>query len=212
MLTHHLTASSTLLLLALGACGCDPSAEEDTKCTKVESTTSILIPEDPSNSSDAHIGGRCLDSSADVDISGRADCVVIAAHRGAPTCIESEGLVAVSAEHQGAVDRLRETDEAKAGGWDTFCEMVQLDPASESSQACRTDDLYNFVDEMGNRANGFCYLDAAASPPVGDPRLLETCPDGKRRAIRFSDSIATHIGPEAKSVTIVCSSEVCPER
>jgi hypothetical protein len=211
MLLHHLTVSSTLLLLALGACGCDPSADDES-CTKIEDTTIILLPVDLSNSNDSFIAGHCIDSAAAVDASGRADCFVIAAHQntGAPTCDASEGLFAVPAEHQGAVDRLRATDQAKAGLWDTFCEMAQLDPAGARGQACRRDESYELDDQSENREIGFCYVDAAATPPVGNPQLLETCPGGEKQAIRFPETLATHVQSLNKSLTIVCANQVCP--
>ena len=199
-----------LLLVALGACGCAPSIE-DTRCSEVESTTILLLPVDLSNYNDSFLSGHCLDSAATVDASGRADCFVITAHQntGTPTCDASDGLVAVPPEHQDAVDRILATDEAKAGVWDTFCEMVQLDPASARGQACRSDRYYETNDKSDNPQRGFCYVDAAATPPVGNPLLLDDCPEGRRQAIRMSETHAGHVESLNKSVTIVCSGQVC---
>jgi hypothetical protein len=210
MSRHLFIASSTLLLVALSACGC-VTAPEDASCTKVEDTTTILIPADPSNSLHGYVNGQCLDSAPAIDASSRADCFVITARRAldAPTCDASEGLVPVSAEHQDAVDRLRAGAEAQSRHWNTFCELVQLDPASVGGQGCRTAQDASTSDESPTPEPGFCYLDADASPPIGDPHLVETCPENKKRAIRFSHTSAAALSLEAKSLTIVCSREVC---
>lgn len=211
MSRHLFTASSTFLLVALTACGC-VTEPEDANCTDVETTTTVLIPADPSNSIDGYVNGQCLDSAPDVEASSRANCFVIAARRAldAPSCDASEGLVAVSAEHKGAVDRLRETPEAKSRFWNTFCELGQLNPASVGSQECRTKEPGSASEEEGKPAAGFCYLDAAASPPIGDPHILESCPEKQKQAIRFWNTSAAVLSQEAKSLTIVCSHEVCP--
>ncbi len=210
MSRHPFIASSTFLLVALSACGC-VTAPEDPSCTKVEDTTTILIPADLSDTLDAHVNGQCLASAPAIDASSRADCFVISARRAtnAHTCDASEGLVPVSAEHQGAVDLLRAGSEAQARHWNTFCELVQLDPASVGGQGCRSGEDGNASGENTKRAPGFCFLDADASPPIGDPHLLETCPENEKQAIRFSDTYAASSSSESKSLTIVCSREVC---
>lgn len=210
-----LTASFMLFFISLSACD-SVAVDEDTGCSRVEVTKTIslpVLPTDETSSSKARFSGlQCLDRAPDLDTSGRADCIVIAARRttGTPACDPSDGLIPISVEHLGALNRLRAGSDAKTNGWNAFCELVQLDPGSVGGQACRNNEVDTVNDENGDPARGFCYLDAVASPPVGDPSLLANCPRNEKRAIRVTGSSAIDITTESKSLTVVCSNEVCP--
>jgi hypothetical protein len=210
-MSRHLSqAPSLLLLVASLASGCVTTPEE-ASCTDVEDTTTVIIPADLSNSLDAYVNGQCIDNAPTVDASGRVDCFVISALRstGTPSCDAREGLAPVAAEHQGAVDLLREGPEAKAAYWNTYCELIQLDPLSVGGQKCRAPESDTDPGEPSARTPGFCYLDAAASPPIGDPQLVEGCPGAEKRSIRFWDTYAAALSSEAKSLTLVCSRVAC---
>lgn len=125
-------------------------------------------------------------------------------------CDSSQGFITVSAAHQHAVDDLRATQDAKQNGWNTFCEIIQLDPASAAAETCRTEESADPVDEKGNPVHGFCYLDGTTAPPTGNPELPgQWCPEHPPRAIHFTDVYATYAAPHSQSVTFVCAHEAC---
>ncbi len=211
MLRHLLAASITALLLAvLGACG-SVTALDDTPCSTVGITKTYVLPID-TGAVDVALKAHCLEVAPTIDATGRADCFVIAARaaKSGFSCDASRGLIAVSPAHQDAVDRLRGTSDAKTNGWNSFCEIVQLDPGSVAAETCRTEEFVEALDENGNPAHGFCYIDATTAPPIGNPELVEWwCPEHPPRAIHFVDVDATAAAPESQSVTIVCSHEAC---
>ncbi len=215
MKTHLLISSSMVLFIHLSACD-SVLVDEDTSCSRVDVTKTLLLPVLPSaESSSSEVGFRglqCLDRAPDLDASGRADCVVIAARRtaGTPACDSSDGLVAVAPEHRSALNRLLVGDDAKSRGWNELCEVVQLDPASVDGQACRKDADDTVHDENGQPVRGFCYVDAVASPAIGDPEVLAGCPSSMLRGIRVTGTSAMVPTTESKSLTVVCSNEVCP--
>jgi hypothetical protein len=66
------------------------------------------------------------------------------------------------------------------------------------------------VDENGDEAHGFCYVDATTAPPIGDPAAVAPwCPDTARRALVFTRLDAIAASPDSQSLTLVCSHEVC---
>lgn len=215
MKNHLVISSSMVLFIHLSACG-GVTVEEDTSCFNVDVTKTLLIPVLPSaetSSSEVSFSGlQCLDRAPDLDASGRADCVVIAARRttDTPTCDPSDGLVAVTAEHWSALERLLAGDDAKSHGWNELCEVVQLDPESVGGQACRRDTDDAIHDENGLPVRGFCYVDTVASPALGNPEILTGCPSKEKRGVRVTGTSAMVSTTESKSLTIVCSNEVCP--
>ena len=212
MTRHLLSACATALLLltVLGACG-SVTALDDTGCPKAETTTTTVLPID-TGAIDAWITSRCIEDAPTIDATGRVDCFVLTARaaKNGFTCDPDRGLIPVSAAHQEALDRLRETDDAKSHGWNTFCEIVQLDPGGVAAETCRTEEFGEALDESGNPAHGFCYIDATTVPPIGNPELVDWwCPEHPLRALHFVDVDAVAAAPESQSVTVVCSHEVC---
>lgn len=210
MLRQLLAAASTALLLAVTACG-RVTALDDAACPAVEDTKTIIYPID-TGAVDFGIRGSCVDSAPTIDATGRVDCFVIHARaaKGAAACDADLLLTAVSADHQGALERLMASDNAKNGGWNTFCEIPQLDPASAAAENCRTEEFPHVERADGRRTNGFCYIDATTVPPTGDPEIAGYCAaSGPPRSLRFLDGDATTATPDSQSLTIICSHEVC---
>lgn len=58
------------------------------------------------------------------------------------------------------------------------CELVQCSGAALTQ--CQTD-----TTPIGQLPPGFCYVDAVAVPPLGDPALVATCPADLRRELRI---------------------------
>jgi hypothetical protein len=132
----------------------------------------------------ASLAGQCLPRSLALDQGGQVACLVIEARRaGDEGCKCSDGRVAVSPEHAPMVDGIREHELQQHAQWDCFCEVPQLEGAAQS--ACREDLSDAPLSTDGSPVDGFCYVDASTSPPVGNPELVSQCPDAQRRRLRF---------------------------
>jgi hypothetical protein len=51
--------------------------------------------------------------------------------------------------------------------------------------ACQNDASEHPVLENGELVNGYCYVDAMSTPPVGNPEIVASCPATERRILRF---------------------------
>ena len=56
----------------------------------------------------------------------------------------------------------------------------------------------------GNEVDGWCYVDAAASPPVGNAEVVAKCPDNEKRILRFVGQGAAQSGA---TLFISCETE-----
>jgi hypothetical protein len=202
-------AFTALLLPVLGACG-SVTTLDDAACPRVETTATIVLPID-TGAVDVSVRGSCLDVAPTIDDTGRVDCFVIAARtvENGSSCDGAQGLIGVAPEHEDALDHLLATYDAKSNGWNTVCEVVQLDPASAAAATCRTNDLAVVADDNGHRLNGFCYVDATTAPPTGNPDVVKGCSVDGRRAIRFLGAGATEAAPYSQSLTVVCAHQGC---
>jgi hypothetical protein len=74
-----------------------------------------------------------------------------------------------------------------ARGFDCFCEIPQLSGAEpgEPLYACQNDASEHPVLESGELVNGYCYVDAMSTPPVGNPAIASACPATEKRLLRF---------------------------
>jgi hypothetical protein len=128
----------------------------------------------------------CLPRSFTTDDDGQVSCVVIEGRRldAGESCGCAEAAHApVAREHRAAREQAAETPSAQAAGLDCYCEIEQL--RGEALAACR-----DTIDEpvrtaSGEAVDGFCYVDATARPPLGDPSLVSHCPATERRTIRL---------------------------
>jgi hypothetical protein len=128
-------------------------------------------------------GPQCLPKALETDGSGRVACAIIEARntQGACSC-DAPARRNVPQEHEDAVAAIREDPIAAPAGWDCFCEVLQLE--GDDLQACQSS-----VDEPvlnnGQPVDGWCYIDALVSPPIGDPAIVADCPLTERRILRF---------------------------
>jgi hypothetical protein len=147
------------------------------------------------------IDGGCLPRKLVVASNGQVDCTMIEARNTgnhldaagcASLCAAQPGRAPVSAASAFLVTAAENDPIAQASGWDCFCEMPQLaGPSSPSCQsigsplaACQCDPTA--VPSFGGKeVDGWCYVDAANTPPTGNPELVTQCPDTEKRVLRF---------------------------
>ncbi|MBI4705511.1 MAG: hypothetical protein HY744_30830 [Deltaproteobacteria bacterium] len=128
----------------------------------------------------------CLAQRRTPDQTGRIGCIVIEA---SPS--EEPGVCPCAGKARrelGLADRplveLAKRDPIVADEHlSCFCEILQ---AGEIDLApCQQQVSEPVINEYGYLAYGWCYLDAAAEPPVGNPDLVVGCPLGEERLIRM---------------------------
>ena len=137
----------------------------------------------------SRLTGACLHRSLTPDATGQVECLILEA-RALPAgeacncnAPEVEARQDVLSSHEEA-RRLALADEvAKAAGWNCFCEIKQLE--GEDLDACQFDTSHNPKTKSGDAADGWCYIDAASTPPAGDPTLVSTCAATEQRKLRF---------------------------
>jgi hypothetical protein len=128
------------------------------------------------------LGEQCLARQLTPDATGRVACSVIEArHTGSAgcTCDEAALRSVVPAADACYVDVARADPRNQTADWDCFCEIAEA--AGSDLHACQSE-----VGATG--ANGWCYVDPAATPPVGNPALVKGCPEGDKRVVRFVGS------------------------
>jgi hypothetical protein len=109
-----------------------------------------------------------------VDGQGDAACSVVEAvtlpAAEACTCT-GEGRAPLSVADQCVVPALMQDPLDATAHWDCFCEIVQ------TTGSCQNDATAS--------GDGWCYIDASSTPPVGNPALVAECPSGDQRTVRF---------------------------
>ncbi|HEY4122526.1 MAG TPA: hypothetical protein VGM56_31900 [Byssovorax sp.] len=142
------------------------------------------------------LGGQCIGASAQIDGDGEAMCHVLAARStgGACSCA-LPGRTAVTPTQQANADALRAST-----GADCVCEILEL--AGADQQRCRDDE------DPSGVAGGFCYVDGAMNPPIGNPALAAACSasDGPH-LVRLVGS-ASFAAPGASSETLAVQCDV----
>jgi hypothetical protein len=117
------------------------------------------------------------------DSGGHCDC-------GVP------GRSPLSASQQILVTTAQQDPLASTGHWDCFCEITQAAGAALTS--CQNDAI--------PQGDGWCYVDGASTPPVGNPSLVATCPPHEQRRLRYAGAAAPASGA---SVFISCGNDGC---
>lgn len=144
----------------------------------------------------------CMTRAPKIDGSGSARCVAVILEEqgGACTCDASHGLVPLAPEHASILAI------AKDRGLDTSCpcEIVQL--TGDARNACQNDPS-EAPSVLGVPVDGFCYLDAESTPPIGNAELLEHCSASERRTLRIAGVPAQR--PEHDALLAVCESRSC---
>lgn len=146
------------------------------------------------------LGGQCLPRSLTPDDQGQVACIVVEA-RAADGCACEGTRRHVPAEHAGAVDEIVATGLAAENGWNCYCELPQLQ--GEALAVCQ-----NELDKSpmmgGEPVDGWCYVDATTTPPIGNPELVATCSDNDKRQVRMVGE--ANVLPGA-TMFVTCSAE-----
>ncbi len=125
------------------------------------------------------LGEQCLAKQLHRDAEGRVTCSVIEARNTGSSGCTCDGAALrfdVPAKDACYVDVARADPRDQTARWNCFCEIAQA----------TTTDLPACQSEVGlTGANGWCYVDPGATPPVGNPALVKGCPDGDKRVLRF---------------------------
>jgi hypothetical protein len=150
------------------------------------------------------LGGQCLPRSLTPDGSGQVTCLILEARNiGGNVCSDvcsTNGRNFIDQDHP-AVLAAKEDPLAKASGWDCYCEITQLE--GDELVACQTDVADTPV-ANGAAVHGWCYVDASAQPPIGNPDIVASCPETERRLIRF---VGDGQGSTGATLFITCSGE-----
>jgi hypothetical protein len=133
--------------------------------------------------------GQCLRRSLTPDDEGQVSCLILEGRRLEPGQACACGGPDLSArqdvqpEHVAARRRALSDPLTEAAGLDCFCEIKQL--SGDALHACQYDPRRAPLTSSGETADGFCYIDATAVPPTGDPSLVDRCAATEQRKIRF---------------------------
>jgi hypothetical protein len=149
--------------------------------------------------------GQCLPRTLTPDVTGQVPCLILEARNtGGMGCFCDPALARqdVTTDHAPAVKAALEDPIAKTSGWDCFCEIQQCKDVQLT--ACQTNISDIPVDVNGAAVNGWCYVDATTSPPLGDPLIVDECPATEKRIIRF---VGTGEAQPGATLFITCSGE-----
>ncbi|MBK8940363.1 MAG: hypothetical protein IPM79_22790 [Polyangiaceae bacterium] len=154
------------------------------------------------------LGGQCLPRKLTVDPNtGTVPCLVIEARvtDGNCACNPDEGRAEIPEQVDGAANPTynavlaAQQSEFANPDWDCFCEIEQLQTGD-----AKTECLNNADPDAGAQGDGWCYIDAASVPPVGDPALVASCPADEQRLVRFVGQGDPKTGA---TVFVTCSGE-----
>jgi hypothetical protein len=153
------------------------------------------------------LGGQCLSRTLTPDKTGQVPCLILEASKVEDSKIadcnacKSAGHNAVGDDHQPAVKAI--TDQYPTAGYNCFCEITQLTNAAATQDhvvtqtecqknydqngyqlcACQWTDPKAPVQSGGKDVDGWCYIDETSG--IGDPKVVEKCPETEKRLIRF---------------------------
>jgi hypothetical protein len=176
-----LLLSLTLTLTA--ACAATVVDPPGDPCGSWQVVADVVLSWTP-DASPAVLRGQCLRETPRLRSANEPACAVLQARpsAGACTCDPAEGRGPVSADHQPLAEAFMSSDFVREAGWDCLCEIVQL--TGDAAATCR-EDPGDDVTAGGAAVNGFCYVDATATPPVGNPEITGHCPTEEQRLLRF---------------------------
>ncbi len=150
----------------------------------------------------------CLPNALPVDSAGRADCVIVEARRAADA--GSCGCAAPARRSLAPDDPLLAAVKAiGAEPWNCFCAIEQAagDPDAagrpKALAACQDAPPELTPTSGGAPVDGWCYIDAERSPPLGNPEVVKKCPASEHRALRFSGTADAATGA---TLLIACRS------
>lgn len=151
--------------------------------------------------------GECFARQLKVDPkTGNVSCLVLEAMQveDPAQCCNAPGRAPipefVDGEPNPSYQAVRQAKEDRyAIDWNCFCEIVQVD-AGEERKAC----LNELDPDSSNQGDGWCYIDAASPPYVGNAELVKDCPDTEQRLMRFVGDGDPRFGAD---VFITCAGE-----
>ena len=123
--------------------------------------------------------GDCLDERLTTDAQGRVACTLIEVSRTGGSCpCDGPARAPLGQAAQCYAQAAKQSPDVQAAvpGADCFCEVTQSTGAALA--ACQNQASEPPVD-------GYCYIDAAASPPIGNPSLLAPCMLTQKSMLRF---------------------------
>jgi len=129
----------------------------------------------------------CVDETIPTDANGVASCVLLEATTTEPggcQCAEATGRRHVGNELQAALDFALADPLYETQKWSCFCELLHT-PAGFELEACQGRVSEPVVTISGKPVHGWCYVDAEADPPLGEPTIAAACPSDQKRLIRL---------------------------
>jgi hypothetical protein len=158
------------------------------------------------------LGGQCLPRKLNPDSGGQVQCLILEARNTSGAAagdkcdafcdaqparshvLGSKSTDAV--DHRPAVAAAKIDPIAMTANWDCFCEITQLNNGPTDSAGKDTNTADDFLNACQNDTNdppilgstqvdGWCYVDATATPPVGNAAIVKNCPDTEKRLVRF---------------------------
>ena len=149
------------------------------------------------------LGHQCLPRKLTPDAEGQVRCLVVEARKEKScSCKPEDGRQPMSEEHMPAIgDALNKGVIDEGNG--CFCEVPQL--TGDELTACQNDKADPLV-VGGEQVDGFCYIDATSTPPVGNTDLVpDSCVGTERRLIRLVGNAKARPGSE---LFIMCTDSV----
>ncbi|MBM4375977.1 MAG: hypothetical protein FJ095_12900 [Deltaproteobacteria bacterium] len=153
------------------------------------------------------LGGQCLPRSLTPNGDGQVQCLIVEARKTADAAQCQAACTGPArsgplADANPAVKKAKTDLQTEAQGWNCFCEITQA--AGDDLQSCQYTKSGDAILNNGKPVDGWCYIDAAATPPVGDPSVVANCPSTEQRIIRFAG--AANAAP-GSTLFITCSGE-----
>jgi hypothetical protein len=199
-----LRSSLCVAALAASICALVPACKNKEpenyypQCGSAEWSHDIIL----AGAADVPVVGQCMARAPAIDLRNEVACLVISG-RADPSCnCNSPGLTDISQVNAVALDDVKQHKAAE--GLDCFCTVQQLTDAAgdPAGNACRSsEDTAPTVN--GKPIDGYCYVDPSAK--LGNPKLVEHCPDTDRHLLRFVGDVTHHDG----ALFIYCSATVC---
>ena len=155
----------------------------------------------------SRLTGTCLHRGLTPDTSGQVACLILEARAlpaGEACNCDAPDVKArqdVQSEHEEARKQALDDEVAKAAGWNCFCELKQL--GGDELHACQFDTSRDPATTSGP-ADGWCYIDAASTPPAGNALLVATCAATEQRKLRF---VGAGQPLDKSTLFITCSGE-----
>lgn len=139
----------------------------------------------------SNIIGPCLPVSLTVDEQGQVSCLAVEARHAAAAQVETcnqclePGREALLGDERAIIDIIKEDPANSLAQWNCFCKIVQL--KGEDLKLCQDDSSEPIVNPTTSQTvNGFCYIDATTTPPIGNSDFVNTCFETSKVRLRLT--------------------------